>query len=127
MDQQNCMGMVCSCLPALLALAAVGVMFAGLWKVFEKMGKPGWVGIVPIYNIYILLEILGKPIWWLALCVVPCTAPVGAVMVGIEVAKSFGKDTLFGVGLGLLGPIFYPILGFGKAQFQGAAPPPPAI
>lgn len=120
-----CATVGCIFLPALLGLAAVGVMFTGLWKVFEKMGKPGWVGIVPIYNIIVLLEIIGKPLWWIALFLIPCAAPVGGVLVGIELAKRFGKDTMFGVGLGLLGPVFYPILGFGKAQFLGAAPPPP--
>jgi hypothetical protein len=99
-------------------LALFGVMFVGLWKTFEKMGKPGWMGIVPVYNIIVTLEIVRQPLWWLALFIPPVT-PVGAVLVGIEVAKCFRKDTAFGVGLGLLGFVFYPILGFGSAQFVG--------
>jgi hypothetical protein len=34
-------------------------------------------------------------------------------------SKSFGKDEGFTVGLVLLGIIFYPILGFGSAKYQG--------
>ncbi len=33
----------------------------GLWKTFEKAGKPGWTALIPIYNWIILLEIIGKP------------------------------------------------------------------
>ena len=39
----------------------------------------------------------------------------------IDLAKSFGKGVGFGIGLFLLGVIFFPILGFGSAQYQGPA------
>ena len=35
------------------------------------------------------------------------------------ISKSFGKDEGFTVGLVLLGIIFWPILGFGDAKYQG--------
>jgi hypothetical protein len=38
-------------------------------------------------------------------------------------AKSFGKGVGFGIGLALLGIIFWPILGFGSAQYQGLRRP----
>ncbi len=44
------------------------------------------------------------------------------ILVGLGVAKNFGKSDAFGVGLGLLGFVFYPILGFGNAQYQAAPP-----
>ena len=39
----------------------------------------------------------------------------------IDLAKSFGKGVGFGIGLLLLAVIFFPILGFGSAQYQGPA------
>ena len=39
----------------LVWLAVVVLVFVSLWKIFEKAGKPGWAGIVPIYNIVVLL------------------------------------------------------------------------
>ena len=36
-----------------------------------------------------------------------------SIIVHIDVAKSFGKGTGFGIGLVFLGFIFYPILAFG--------------
>src|SRR5476651_1733903 len=92
------------------------ICVAGIWKVFVKAGKPGWAAIIPIYNVIVLLEIAGKPIWWILLLLIPLVNLVIAILVSIEVAKKFGKGTGFGVGLALLGFIFYPILGFGDAQ-----------
>jgi hypothetical protein len=41
------------------------------------------------------------------------------IILCIDLAKSFGKGVGFGIGLALLGIIFFPILGFGSAQYQG--------
>lgn len=106
----------------LIELAVVVLVIAGIWKVFVKAGHPGWAAIVPIYNIYILTQIAGKPWWWLILCFIPIVGIVILILISIEVAKAFGKGAGFGLGLALLGFIFYPILGFGDAQYQG----PPA-
>jgi hypothetical protein len=46
------------------------------------------------------------------------------IILCIDTAKSFGKGAGFGIGLALLGVIFWPILGFGSAQYQGAAATP---
>ena len=46
-----------------IALIAFGIFVQ--WKIFTKAGKPGWASIVPIYNIIVLLEIVGKPWWYL--------------------------------------------------------------
>src|SRR5438874_10010581 len=103
----------------LIELAILGGILAGMWKAFEKMGRQGWEGIVPIYNIYILLQIIGKPVWWLVLFLIPFVNFVVAILVCIEVAKGFGKGTGFGVCLALFGFVCWPILGFGDARWQG--------
>lgn len=100
-------------------LAVIVASLAGMWKVFAKAGKPGWGAIVPLYNIILLLEIVGKPIWWLLLFFVPCVGIVVSVIVFIELAKCFGKGAGFGIGLALLSPIFFPLLGFGDAKYLG--------
>ena len=100
-------------------LAVIIVSLAGMWKVFAKAGKPGWGAIVPIYNTILLLEIVGKPIWWLLLLFIPCVGIVVSVILCIELAKCFGKGAGFGLGLALLSPIFFPLLGFGDAKYRG--------
>jgi hypothetical protein len=102
-----------------IELAIFVLIIAGMWKVFTKAGQPGWAAIVPIYNIIVLLQIAGKPVWWILLFLIPVVNLVVAILIGIAIAKNFGKSDAFGVGLGLLGFVFYPILGFGDAQYQG--------
>jgi hypothetical protein len=103
----------------LIWAALMILVIAGCWKTFEKAGKPGWAAIVPIYNVVVLLDIAGKPTWWLILMLIPLVNIVVALIVSIAVAQAFGKSAAFGIGLALLGVIFYPILGFGDAEYQG--------
>jgi len=103
-------------------LAIIVVVVAGLWKTFVKAGQPGWAAIVPILNIYFLCKIAGRPGWWVILCFIPIINFVIAIILALDVAKAFGKSVLFAIGLIFLAPIFYCILGFGSAQYQGPAP-----
>jgi len=105
-------------------LAVLILMIVANWKIYEKAGKPGWASIIPIYNIIILLEIIGKPIWWLFLMLIPGVNVIFAVWATNLLSKSFGKDEGFTVGLILLSIVFYPILGFGNAKYQGPAGTP---
>ena len=107
-----------STLLMLVWLAIVVAVIAGIWKVFTKAGKPGWGAIIPIYNVILLLEIAGRPIWWIILFFIPLVNIVVGIIVPIDVAKNFGKGTGFGLGLAFLGFIFYPILGFSDAQYR---------
>jgi hypothetical protein len=104
---------------ALIGLAVVLLVFVSLWKIFEKAGKPGWAGIVPIYNIIVLLEIVGRPVWWFVLMLLPCVGFVVGILLCIDLAKAFGKSPAYGVGLALLGFIFFPMLAFGDARYVG--------
>jgi len=110
----------------LVWLAVIVLIFVSLWKIFEKAGKPGWAGIVPIYNAIVLLEIVGRPIWWFVLLLVPCVGIVVGIILCIDLAKSFGKDAGYGIGLALLGFIFFPMLAFGDARYVGPAAGMPA-
>jgi hypothetical protein len=110
----------------LVWLAVVVLILVSLWKIFEKAGKPGWAGIVPIYNIIVLLEIVGRPLWWIVLMLVPCVSIVVGIILCIDLAKSFGKDVAYGIGLALLGFVFFPMLAFGDARYVGPAAGTPA-
>ncbi len=100
-------------------LAFLVLMIVGMWKFYEKAGKPGWAAIIPIYNVWVLLEIVGRPGWWILLMLIPFVNIVIWVIVSLDLAKSFGKDVLWALGLMFLPEIFYLVLGFGSAQYQG--------
>ena len=96
-------------------LAFMILMIAACWKIFTKAGQPGWASIIPIYNWYILCKIVGRPGWWVILLLIPFVNFIVGIILCIDLAKSFGKGVGFGIGLILLGVIFFPILGFGSA------------
>ncbi len=105
-----------------LAIAVVFII-AG-WKVFTKAGQPGWAVIVPIYNLYIILTMVGRPAWWILLMLIPFVNIVISLIVMIDLAKSFGQSPVFGVVLlWLLGVIGWLVLGFGSYKYLGPSVP----
>ena len=97
-------------------VAMMVLMIASMWKVYAKAGQPGWAALVPIYNIVVLLQIVRKPMWWIAMFFIPFANFIFLILLYLELAKAFGKSGGFAAGLIFLGFIFFPILGFGSAQ-----------
>jgi len=96
------------------------IFVIGFWPTLVKAGRPGWGAIIPIYNLYLMLKIAGRPGWWLILYIIPIVNIIIAIIVALDLARAFGKSTLFGViGLWLFQPIGLLIVGFGEARYQG--------
>ena len=91
---------------------------ASMWKVFTKAGQPGWAAIIPIYNMVVLCQIAGKPVWWVLLMFIPLVNIVVAVMVWHNISLRFGHGVGFTLGLIFLGAIFIPILAWGSSEYQ---------
>jgi uncharacterized membrane protein YhaH (DUF805 family) len=108
----------------LVYLVVLVVVVAAMWKIYTKAGQPGWAALVPFYNIYVLLKVVGRPGWWLVLFLIPVVGIVVGIIVAFDLAKSFGKGGGFAVLLFLLPIIGYPILGFGPARYVGSAAGP---
>ena len=86
-----------------------------VWRLFMKAGKPGWAAIVPVYNQIVMLQVAGRPVWWVLLMMfVPIFQVWVAIVAAIDFAKSYGKSTGFGVLVALLPFIGLPLLAFGK-------------
>ena len=99
-----------------------------LTKLLQKAKHPNtWAGWVPVYKSWALAEISGYPGYMgLLAALLPCVPALGSLAALIitcliydKLAKAFGKDTGFTVGLVLLNPIFMGILAFGSAEFVG--------
>jgi hypothetical protein len=103
----------------LIWLAVLLVLIISTWKLFTKAGQPGWASIIPTYNIIVLLQIVGKPAWWIVLLFIPFVNFIIGILLCISLAKSFGKEAGFGIGLAFLGIIFFPILAFGDSKYVG--------
>jgi hypothetical protein len=105
----------------IIQLAVLAFFLAVFWKIFEKAGKPGWAAIIPIYNVIVLLEIVGRPIWWIILLFIPIVNIVVGFLLALDLSRSFGHDLAFALGLFFLGFIFYPVLAFGSDTYRGPA------
>jgi len=124
--QNDDVGLIASIFSSTISCFCSGIIFivvvVGLWKLFTKADEPGWAAIIPIYNYYVILKIVGRPWWWLLLLLIPIVNLIVSIIVAIDLAKSFGKDAAYGVILlWLFSVIGYLILGFGDAEYQGPA------
>ncbi len=109
-----------------IALVVAILQLAGMWKVFTKAGEKGWKCIIPIYNVVILFRISGLSPWIICGYLLAFIPFIGwLISLGITIyqcnslAKAFGKDVGYTIGLLFLPTIFYMILGFGKSQYVG--------
>jgi hypothetical protein len=111
----------------IIYLALVVLLIAGWWMIFTKAGEEGWKAIIPIYNVIVLLKIVGREWWWVLLMLIPFVGFIIWIIVALDLAKSFGKGTGFAIGLILLPFIFALILGFGSDTYRGPAARPATV
>ncbi len=109
----------------IISLAIAILMIVGIWRIFTKAGQPGWGSIIPVYNLYLMLVVAQKPVWWIILFFIPFVNIIVSLLLWLTVAERFGKSAGFGIGLWLVPFIFAPILGLGSAQYAPAIPAPP--
>jgi signal peptidase I len=99
----------------ILALIFVLPQLIGLWKLFEKAGRPGWEALVPVYNVVMILKMVNRPWWWIFYLMIPLIGQLIGIGVYKEFLKAFGKDTFLDLVLGILfAPIYLIFIGFNK-------------
>jgi high-affinity Fe2+/Pb2+ permease len=109
----------------LLALVWVGLLvltLAGYWTVFTKIGLPGWMGIVPFVNVYMIFKARGQhdPVVYLILCMIPCVNLVGLWFLASDTAELFDKEIGWTFFLFFLPGVSHLVLGLGDHQVQPA-------
>lgn len=113
-----------------LVFVVIGIVtLIGMWKVFAKAGQPGWAVLIPVYNFIILLRIAGLPWYWVFTPLIVLIPILGAiaylvwvVWVHHRISTNFGQGVGYTIGLTLLAPIFWLILGFGSSKYVGEQP-----
>lgn len=91
----------------------------GMWKMFEKAGKPGWAALIPVYNLWVLVDVADKEWWWFLVLFIPSANLAAWVIVNVGVADQFGQRAAFGVALSVLFFLLYPVVGFGDYEYEG--------
>jgi hypothetical protein len=100
-------------------LIVVIFLIAAEWKIYTKAGKPGWAVLIPIYNLIVFLQIVGRPVWWIILLLIPGVNFIILIILVNDLSKSFGKGVGYTLGLIFLSIVFIPLLGFGDAKYVG--------
>ena len=80
------------------------LVIIGRWKIFGKADESGWKSIIPIYNMYTMLRIVGRPGWLVIGFLIPFINIILYVIVMGDLAKSFGKSIGTVLGLIFLNP-----------------------
>ena len=97
-------------------LLVIVFMLVTHWIIFEKAGRKGWESIIPLYNVYVFFQIIGKSFWNILWIFLPL---VGLIVLLVKVmsafSRSFGKGAGFAWGLALLPVIFDAIIAFDKS------------
>ena len=115
------------------------------WRFCEKLYRPGWIALIPFYNMYVLFSVAKmKLLYFVTLLLLAASSvfdymllsakepslvllvaliPILLAMViiyarlSVGVANAFGKGGAFAAGLFFLPVVFYPILAFGKSRY----------
>ena len=90
------------------------VVIVAYWQVFKKMGKEGWVSIIPFYNTYVLFDVLYGNGWKFLTLFIPLYNIYVYFKMCIDLAAGFNKSTGFGVGIAFIPYVFMAILAFDK-------------
>ena len=121
----------------LIAVALAVLQIIGTWKILTKAKQTGWGSLIPFYNQYLLCKITGVNPWWILIVVlspilnvIPIIGSIASmavsiyflILLNVSLARSFGKEDSFAVGLILLAPIFYFILGIKDDNYLGEKP-----
>jgi hypothetical protein len=102
-----------------LSLLFVVIYLVAMWKLFTKMGQPGWVGIIPILNAYGIYKLAGREWWWVILLFIPCIQFVALWFLAADTAKLFAKELGWTILLFLLPGLGHLILAFGDSRYVG--------
>lgn len=109
------------------------IIVISYWKLFEKASEEGWKALIPVYNVYTICQLVGINTYWLLIVIsavlllkTPFLSFISAlaiiyfnILISVSIAKSYGKEASYALGLLIFPAVFYPILSFGKAEYIG--------
>lgn len=79
----------------------------GTWKLYIKAGRKAWEAFVPIYNAIVLMKIINRSVWWTILLFLPIVNLIMFLVVWVETARSFGKNSYLDTFLAVVTLGFY--------------------
>ena len=83
------------------------VHFLGTWRLYRAAGFNFWQGLIPIYNAYVLMQIIRRPKWWVLLLFVPTINLIIFAVIWVETLRSFGWNSTKNTMLVIVSAGFY--------------------
>lgn len=66
---------------------------ASTWQLYKNAGRKAWEAFVPFYNIWVGLDLIKRPKWWIILFYTPIVAPIMWFVYWVDFARSYDKRT----------------------------------
>jgi len=65
----------------------------GTWRLYRAAGFNFWQALIPVYNAYVLMQIIRRPKWWVLLLFVPTINLIIFPVIWVETLRSFGWNS----------------------------------
>ena len=89
--------------------------FPGLFRLFQKAGKNGWLSLIPVYNLVVITRIIKSPWWLIFLLIIPFAGQLVGIFIYFRFITSFKKHNLFQLFIAAFFPfIWINYLGFSE-------------
>jgi len=100
----------------ILLLILILFPFLNYW-IFKEAGVGGYKALIPFYNYYVWLQVIGKPWWWLLILLFPFINFFMVMLMLVQTAVSYKKHSLGEQALSVLVPFVYlPYLGISEKE-----------
>lgn len=86
------------------------------WKIYNKMGEPGWKCIIPIYCVWVLCKHVVGAGWKMFLTIIPIFGTFYALYIQYKLFEKFGFSTITSILF-----MIFPVVGLPVAAFSDAA------
>lgn len=84
----------------MLGVILVGYAYLAvcLMKIAQKTNTPnGWLAWIPIANIFLMLQIAGRSMWWIILFFIPIVSLVISIIIWMDICEKTGKERWLGI------------------------------
>lgn len=88
------------------------LFWAAVWRIFQKMGREGWEGLIPFYNAFRVFDYIYGNGWKFLFLLIPFVNIYFIFKTSMELARRMGRPAVFGVGMVFLPMVFWPLLAF---------------
>jgi hypothetical protein len=82
----------------IIALVVYAYFAYSIQKIADKTGTDNsWMAWVPILNVFLLLQIADKPLWWFLLLLIPLVNIIVTIVVWMKISEARRKASWIGV------------------------------